>query len=110
MTLIAPFCTKLLPRQPETFTAPTIRLRMRPRLRPRPAGAIGAVYHDNDQCTLGNNIEVHNRVAYVSSTLGYRTRCQECATLDRAALRAQAIHNFRTFINRSRAARGLSPI
>lgn len=110
MALIAPFCTKLLPRQPETFPAPAIRFRMRPRLLPRPTASIGAVYHDNDQCTLGNNIEVRNRVAYASTTLGYRTRCQECAALDRSAVRAQAISNFRTLINRSRAARGLSAI
>jgi hypothetical protein len=35
------------------------------------------VYHDNNQCTEGNNIETYNRV----SGTGGRPRCEHCARL-----------------------------
>ena len=35
------------------------------------------VYHDNDQCTEGNNIERQNRVAGT----GNRPRCDHCTRL-----------------------------
>jgi hypothetical protein len=35
------------------------------------------VYHDNDKCTVGNNIETYNKV---SGTGGYR-QCSDCAKL-----------------------------
>lgn len=35
------------------------------------------VYHDNDKCTEGNNIEARNRV----SGTGGRPQCQHCARL-----------------------------
>ena len=36
------------------------------------------VYHDNDRCTEGNNIEQRNRVAGT----GGRPKCARCAELD----------------------------
>lgn len=36
------------------------------------------VYHDNDKCTEGNNIEPENRV----SGTGGRPRCHRCRSLD----------------------------
>lgn len=35
------------------------------------------VYHDNDKCTEGNNIEKENRVAGT----GGRPKCEHCARL-----------------------------
>lgn len=35
------------------------------------------VYHDNDRCTEGNNIETYNRVLGT----GNRPRCEHCARL-----------------------------
>lgn len=35
------------------------------------------VYHDNDKCTEGNNIETYNRV----SGTGGRPKCEHCARL-----------------------------
>lgn len=35
------------------------------------------VYHDNDKCTEGNNIEKENRV----SGTGGRPKCEHCARL-----------------------------
>ena len=35
------------------------------------------VYHDNDRCTEGNNIESYNRV----SGTGGRPQCEHCAKL-----------------------------
>jgi hypothetical protein len=35
------------------------------------------VYHDNDQCTEGNNIESYNRVPGT----GNRPKCEHCARL-----------------------------
>jgi hypothetical protein len=36
------------------------------------------VYHDNDRCTEGNNIESYNRVPGT----GGRPRCEHCSRLD----------------------------
>jgi hypothetical protein len=36
------------------------------------------VYHDNDKCTEGNNIETYNRV----DGTGGRPKCEHCARLD----------------------------
>ncbi len=36
------------------------------------------VYHDNDQCTEGNNIEAH----YLKSGTGNRNLCSRCKKLD----------------------------
>jgi hypothetical protein len=38
------------------------------------------VHHNNNRCTVGNNIESHNRV----SGSGGRPLCQDCADLNRA--------------------------
>ena len=35
------------------------------------------VYHDNDDCTIGNNIETENKV----SGTGGLPRCQQCSSL-----------------------------
>ena len=37
------------------------------------------VYHDNNKCTEGNNIETYNRVLGT----GGRRRCEHCARLER---------------------------